>query len=557
MKTTFLKAVVVAMAVVTVFRADCLCGRTEALSKGNQYYLSPAGNDGADGKTSRTAWKTFHHAQFVLGPGDILLVRGGLYPDTCFFPQGGTDDRPIVISAYPGETPIITGRACWGLFFAIYHDWITIVGLTFQDTSGDNAIVYLRNARHVVLRNNTFKNNRGATDLLVTVSSDVTIDGNDFDVTGDPSGEGAGDNIYVAGSSHVLIQHNNLGHAGHAAIDVINDSGTVSAFNVIRDNTIDQYWGGGIYITRGSHNNLVERNRIRHAGEGCSYPKAGLQIAAAQNIIRYNIIDKTSTRPLPDNGIALHAYTFSGIHEDATDNRIYNNVVYGAGRCALYVWVADTCVVTCNKILNNIFYRNRTAGAQEQFWPAGNYYLGFELYHAATKWRSFPNGNYFLNNLIIHADGSGDHSGTRVIYYDADQSSMSLKQVQDRYPEFFSGNIELNPMFKDAENGDFELRPGSPAISGGADLTVTAGAKQNTTEVPVEDAEFFFDGYGFVPGDLIRIGVNRPARIECVDYKRNIITVARPVSFEAREAVNLAGSGSRRPDIGAIPWAEQ
>ncbi|MBV9302817.1 MAG: right-handed parallel beta-helix repeat-containing protein [Acidobacteriaceae bacterium] len=532
---------------------DSRHGTGSQAPEGTQYYLSPNGDDNADGKTLQTAWKTFHHAQYVLREGDTLSARGGNYPDTCFFPPAGTKEHPITIRAYKNETPIITGHACWNLFFAIYHDWVNISGLSFDNTSDDNGIIYLRNAHHVTFRKNKFTNNHGATDILLTSSSDVVIGNNEFDTTGNPSGEGTGDNIYVAGSTRVLIEHNTMKHAGHAAIDVINDGDAISAFNVIRANVIEQYWGGGIYVTRGSHDNLVDGNRIEHAGEGCTYPKAGLQIASAHNIIRYNVVNKTSSHPLADNGIALYAYTFSGIRQDATDNRIYNNVVYGAGHAALYIWVADTSVLTRNRVLNNIFYRDKTAGPQEPYWPPGNYYLGFELYHAVQKWQAFPNNNYFYNNLILHADASGDHPGIPIIYYDTQRLALSLKQAQQNYPDFFFGDIERDPMFEDAPAGNFQLKTESPAIGAGADLTTTTAAGQNTSQVGVHDASFFSDGFGVMPGDLIRIGANQPVRIKSIDYNSNLITLEQPVSFKSGDPVNLALGRSTHPDMGAIP----
>ncbi|MGW0881915.1 right-handed parallel beta-helix repeat-containing protein [Streptomyces sp. NPDC002671] len=76
---------------------------------GRTFYLSPDGDDTADGRTPQTAWHTLRRADAVrLKPGDRLLLRGGArFAGTLSIGQGdaGNARKPVVIDSYG------TGRA--------------------------------------------------------------------------------------------------------------------------------------------------------------------------------------------------------------------------------------------------------------------------------------------------------------------------------------------------------------------------------------------------------------------------------------------------------------
>ena len=72
-------------------------------------YVSNGGDDGNDGSTRETAWKTLQHAADRARPGDTVLVAGGEYPGTVYFRATGAPDRPITLKAIPGEKVTIDG----------------------------------------------------------------------------------------------------------------------------------------------------------------------------------------------------------------------------------------------------------------------------------------------------------------------------------------------------------------------------------------------------------------------------------------------------------------
>lgn len=76
----------------------------------NVRYVSPDGRDDAPG-TERAPWGTLSHALPLLHAGQLLYVRGGRYREDLrrlALHEGTVRDR-IVVSAYPGERPVVRG----------------------------------------------------------------------------------------------------------------------------------------------------------------------------------------------------------------------------------------------------------------------------------------------------------------------------------------------------------------------------------------------------------------------------------------------------------------
>lgn len=76
----------------------------DAVVPGATYHVDPAGDDGADGLTEATAWRTLDRASAQdLHPGDAVLLRGGaVFVGTLGLDarDGGDPGRPVVIGSF-------------------------------------------------------------------------------------------------------------------------------------------------------------------------------------------------------------------------------------------------------------------------------------------------------------------------------------------------------------------------------------------------------------------------------------------------------------------------
>ncbi len=67
------------------------------------------GDDGADGLTLGTPFKTIQAAANLAQSGDTVLIRGGVYREEVDIPRSGTSAAPIVFSAYQNEEVVVSG----------------------------------------------------------------------------------------------------------------------------------------------------------------------------------------------------------------------------------------------------------------------------------------------------------------------------------------------------------------------------------------------------------------------------------------------------------------
>ena len=72
------------------------------------YYVSPSGSDSQPGTQSKP-FRTLQHVADRMQPGDICLIRGGVYNETVRPKMSGTATAPIIFRAYEGETVTISG----------------------------------------------------------------------------------------------------------------------------------------------------------------------------------------------------------------------------------------------------------------------------------------------------------------------------------------------------------------------------------------------------------------------------------------------------------------
>ena len=103
-------------------------------------------------------------------------------------------------------------------------------------------------------------------------------------------------------------------------------------------------------------------------------------------------------------------------------------------------------------------------------------------------------------------------------------------------------------MFTNMAARDFSLRANSPCMNSGVPLTTVASAGSGTS-LPLRDARWFTDGYGYWDNDDIQVGDQR-AKVVGVDYTTNIVTLDRSLTWTAGMAVGYLHVDG--PDRGAV-----
>jgi hypothetical protein len=97
---------------------------------GATYYVATNGNDDYNGLSPTYQggftgpFKTITKGSKILGAGDFLFLRSGIYHETAYFANNGTDLAPITIASRTGEWAVIDGQDVlpandWGVLFHI------------------------------------------------------------------------------------------------------------------------------------------------------------------------------------------------------------------------------------------------------------------------------------------------------------------------------------------------------------------------------------------------------------------------------------------------------
>jgi hypothetical protein len=537
---------------------------------GVAYYVAPNGSDGTNTCTNMSSpCLTLNHAGHeAYGGGDILYVRGGVYlnPSWESFSGNGSAALPVVLAAYQGERPIFTGNA-GGALVDVQGSGAIIDGIDFENINTPYALD-LQGPNNVV-QNCIFHLGSGSWLRVDNGSTNTIIRQNTFDTNGYLFTDGENDGLVVTGGQNVLIENNFFTRCGHYCTDSIYVTSTNNQNIVWKDNTIVQYWGGGMTAMGEvpATQALVEGNRFSHVGEGVHYPKDAWFSNGPGDIVRNNVFTNTAAW-FGDSTIGLIAEILG--QDTAVDNvHIYNNDVYNDGPRTFYLverydltnhYVEN---ITNSFIANNIL--SQAANQTTQFGSCSGDMTDLIIWCAdtydsssgsnANDWPNFPNGNYTENNIL----NSGTSSSILAAWIQLSGTTYyTFSTLESSYSTYFNGNLQANPSFVapgDAANGNFALSSGSPAIAAGAHSTTTTAVGTNTTSVPVADPYWFSDGHGVLPGDLVVVGSNPPVRVTAVSYSGDTLTVGSAISFSSGANVDLAGFNGSAPDIGAFPYS--
>jgi len=236
--------------------------------------------------------------------------------------------------------------------------------------------------------------------------------------------EAAGAGVYLTGSSARVLHnhiHDNLA-GGSAGILCVEYGSPWIYGNVIADNQADGAGGGIAVAVRCSpviENNVIIRNRCDWSGAGIN-TNTGYLFYGTFPTIRGNII------AFNENTGGSSAFGGGGLYLRYDGAVLENNVIaYNTARegGGIYVLTYEQSAPT---VTNSILWGNEASVSGDQI-----------FLHFQTGWID-----------VRYSDVQGGWSGT--------------------------GNIDADPVFVDALNGDFHLAAGSPCIDAGDNAAVPA-----------------------------------------------------------------------------------
>ncbi|UGQ47986.1 right-handed parallel beta-helix repeat-containing protein [Massilia endophytica] len=442
-----------------------------ALLAPGSYYVAPDGNDQAAGSLEQP-WRSVQRAVQNAGPGVTVLVRGGVYSERVLITASGNQSTgPLVLQAYPQETPVLDGSALAppadgnpsGLVTLKNVSDVRVVGFELRNYATASAsaapagLVVIGAGSRVELRSNkihhirTTAANGNAFGIAVFGTqapasiSDLVIDGNEVSYLN----TGASESVVVNGNVERWQITNNLIHDNdNIGIDAIGYEGTapMAAYDRARDGVIsgnhvhhissygnpaygNEYAADGIYVDGGTRI-LIERNTVDHNDIGIEVASEHRGKLSDFVTVRSNLIFLNTT-----TGISLGGYSSRVGGTDRCSfvhNTLYQNDTQRSGLGEVQIQFYST---------NNEF-RNNIVSANEQGLFTSNYNT------------SSAQPLIMDNNLYFATTGQGIWHWRKASYRGLAQFRATGNDLASAY---------LDPLME----ADFRLRAGSWAIDHG------------------------------------------------------------------------------------------
>jgi Protein of unknown function (DUF1565) len=530
------------------------------------YYVATTGNDNNAG-TQASPWRTIQGAANKASAGDTVLVAGGTYAEKVTFPRSGAAGQPITFQAVSGQTPVIDasglGISTYGAavilkgvgyirldgfevsrsgYYGIYiggeAHHLQIVNCNVHDSGSSGIWIegpLSRPSMSLIGNNQSHNNAQGGITVWQLDGGYLRIEGNQ---TFSNTGTGNYDAIQVGGGNggaHHVVVRNNISHDNGQA-----DTG---------EDNLDL---GGHKI---NHHYLVEGNQV-YGGTGSVKLHSGdTQISAytagvsGYHIFRFNQI----------TGKGYVSYEFP--------NPIvsYNNTFVDCGQCFMIYGENGNAMQSAGDSTytggdagrmnwkNNLFFQSQ-ASSQNMLLTASPSSGTIDVRYNSVRFQSNLYG--FSSKQQIAWGAAGLFTGLNT----ASGFASYQNSYGPNYPDVNSGitTAAATSVFTSYGTRDYHLAAGSPAIDAGRPLTFATNAGTNATQIKVDRASYFQDGYCtggeclYTP-DTIVVGSNPPVQIVSVDDVNNVITLAQPITWLVGAAVTLPYVG-QAPDVGAFEY---
>lgn len=488
----------------------------------NWFVDSNATGGSRNGSSWTNAWTSFATISWgLIGPGDVILVRGGPYPERVTIAKSGSSSSNRIILKGVGQ-PIVRG------FNGGAYNYIAIIGfeITQSSTADTFSAISFSGGTGWLIEDN-YIHDTYLSGVAGTCSYFIIRHNTFYDVGRIGGGNGGGsnpNNISVQGNYN-LVEYNSVSKG-------MDRTRAFGIGNVIRNN----YWGAtdtALYSSSPqypSHTDdfqswdnlrqlMYERNwstdNIDSVGGTNSHGML-IQELAAGSQIGY-VINRFNVGVREGGGVAA----FKGV-----DNvYVYNNtwVTIQVGSSSQYQVAqgfepplssssaADTADIRNNTLTNSPNCRE----------PKGFYGTTSSAY--LTNWTHGTNHTY--------------NYGAADAKYASGASPANLPMA--------------DPLFVDRTNDDYRLQAGSPLRNAGSGVTSAVNAGSNSSTLSVADAKRLFDGWGIADADWIRIGAGALVQIQSVDLASDTVTITAPRTWNAGDAVFVKGN----EDVGAQPYS--
>lgn len=554
------------------------------------YYISPGGNDAADGSLANP-WASLAKANAMVVPGDTVWLRAGTYSGVIRPASSGASHTNRIVYRVFGDGDVILNAVTQsgtpegtGTIGLTDRNYVTVSGLAPAPTQAPtrlrvepagytdavasfcggegNVVEYIEArcpsdgptcGRGVVFCLNFWPGDR-VTKFNVLRNSTI-IGGSSTSL--DPTLFTEDLVTLAQRAHHNVIEGNRLSVCRHAVLYA--DSPT-SYSNVIRSNVIENaehtglsVWSAGVGLPAGARF-LIEGNTLS-ASAGNNAPDGGLgnafQWGSDELIIRHNVIrDGGSLVESVSSigGLTGATSTSFGSPYFATDSRVYHNTITANGGVALgmFDFGVEPVDLGRNTYVNNIFYDSQstvTGPLLALYWDTNR-----------------PTGDRFVRNLWGRPGGVAENhvvirnsvaAATLAVAIDTwvgpAQPDLSAWQGWDNY-------YDAEPGFVDYATRDLRLTTGHANLDRGAPLTLVANSDTGGEVLVVTDARFFFGEADEFPdwmavrGERIRVGYTyreaRSARVLGVDDTTSSLLLDQPIERKPGESVWITHSSA-------------
>lgn len=358
------------------------------------FYVAPGGDNDNDGSIEAPLASIQLALNSADEPGDRVIVREGVYREYLTFPHDGTADKPIEVTAYPGETPVLdasgltTDRVAQVLIEDREHvilggftirgfrssvraaavfvlgsgDSITLRNLTIHDVrptqgyEGDMRAVGIYSVgggliKNVTVAGCTFK------DVMTGYSEVLTITGavRDFDVRNNTAFHNQTNPVFLAAGLNDAQGNGLLVMPDGSVVDGDPAGPGRFAHNTIYSNTDPNRGGIALYVN-GARGIVIEHNTVFANHTGISVMAENPTLVTQDVIVRHNVVhDQHGYGIVVGSGGETGGRLDSG---SVRDVQIVHNTLVDNGRSGIWssgasleVGSVDDCLIAGNIVV--------------------------------------------------------------------------------------------------------------------------------------------------------------------------------------------------------------